>query len=218
MSSKVLTGAARAVAQQIEWRRVPVLSATPAVTNNLYAEQGRGDQSEVSTEELRREAEIRAEAAYQRGFREGEAAGSASAAARMDAAVERLAQSVKELAGWRGRMRQQAETDIIKLAVAMARRILRREVSVDPEVLVGIAKAALEKLSTMEACRLRVNPAHAPALANYFKSSGTRVEVVSDLSLEPGAAVFESSGGSLDAGVESQLSEIERGITDLCRR
>ena len=219
MSFKVLTGTAVASAQQIEWRHVPPVIPVPAGTKNLYAAQNQASgQAEESTEELRREMEARAEAAYQRGFGEGEAAARASAAARVDAAVERLAQTVKELSGWRARLRQQAERDLIKLAVAMARRILRREISVDPDVLVGIAKAALEKLAGMEACRLRVNPAHAPALTNYFKNSGTRVEVVADPSLEPGAALFESARGSLDAGVESQLSEIERGITDLCRR
>jgi flagellar assembly protein FliH len=45
-----------------------------------------------------------------------------------------------------------------------------------------------------------------------------RVEVVSDPGLERGAAVFDSNRGALDASVETQLSEIERGLTDLVRR
>jgi len=40
------------------------------------------------------------------------------------------------------------------------------------------------------------------------------VEVVPDASREPGTLIFETERGNLDASVESQLEEIERGLAD----
>ncbi len=45
-----------------------------------------------------------------------------------------------------------------------------------------------------------------------------RIEVIADASLAPGGVMLESSRGLLDASVDTQLSEIERGFADLvCR-
>jgi len=42
----------------------------------------------------------------------------------------------------------------------------------------------------------------------------TDIEVLADPAQPKGGAVFESSRGSLDASVDTQLREIERGLTD----
>jgi len=218
MSSKVLSGACAAAVQPVEWRTAPHGPGQAAGTH-LYASTSQ-DQPESGqlTGELEREIERRIEEAYRRGLQEGEAAGARAAAAQVDAVVERLGRSIEELSSLRGRLRRQAESDLIKLATAIARRILRRELSVDPEALAGIAKAALERLGTREACRVRIHPAHAPALARYLEASGAKVEIQADRTLDPGSVLFETAVGTLDAGLETQLGEIERGLTDLCRK
>jgi flagellar assembly protein FliH len=50
------------------------------------------------------------------------------------------------------------------------------------------------------------------------EAGGLAVEVVADAAREPGSVVFESERGNLDASVESQLREIERGLADRMRR
>jgi flagellar biosynthesis/type III secretory pathway protein FliH len=42
--------------------------------------------------------------------------------------------------------------------------------------------------------------------------------VVPDAARELGSVVFETERGSLDASVDTQLEEIERGLTDRLRR
>ena len=44
------------------------------------------------------------------------------------------------------------------LALAIARRILHRELTVAPEALLGLVKAALEKIGGREIHRVRVSP------------------------------------------------------------
>ena len=106
--------------------------------------------------------------------------------------------------------------DIVSLTVAIARRVLRRELSVDPEAIHGVVKAALEKVQRKEICVVRTHPEHVPGVRMYFEKAGLSagVEIVADASLQPGGLVVETKRGNLDASVETQLKEIERGFTD----
>jgi flagellar assembly protein FliH len=173
-----------------------------------------------ATEQLRREWEQRVADARAAGQREGEAAGRTRAAAEMESVLGRLAATIDEIAGLRGRLRREAEADTVKLAIAIARRVIRRELAVDPEALHGLVLAALEKLQGQEICRVRVHPQHVAAIGALLRKSatGALIEVLPDASRDPGAAVFETDRGNLDASVESQLGEIERGLADTLRR
>jgi flagellar biosynthesis/type III secretory pathway protein FliH len=42
--------------------------------------------------------------------------------------------------------------------------------------------------------------------------------VVADASREPGTVIFETARGNLDASVDAQLQEIERGLVDRLRK
>jgi len=152
-------------------------------------------------------------------LREGEATGRSRAMAELQPVLERLAATIADLAVLRPRLRREAESDMLQLALAIARRVLRRELAVDPEALHGLVLAALEKLERQELSRLRVHPSQADAVSKVLlQAGGPAVEVAPDPTLDRGAAIFETSRGSLDASIETQLREIERGLADCLRR
>ncbi|HBY64233.1 MAG TPA: hypothetical protein DEH78_30795, partial [Solibacterales bacterium] len=99
-----------------------------------------------------------AEMEYQRGRREGEALGARQAEGKLAALYERLAHSIAETASYRERYRRQSEQDLVRLSLAVARRILQRELHVDPEAILGLVKVALEKISLREVHAVRVHP------------------------------------------------------------
>src|SRR5207248_4550222 len=113
------------------------------------------------------------------GVREGEGAARSRAGAELETALERLARTIEELAAMRSRLRREAEADTVKLAVAIARRVIRRELAVDPEALHGLVLGALEKLQAQEICRVRVHPAQVSAVAALLRKSagGIAIEV-----------------------------------------
>ncbi|MCS6954408.1 MAG: FliH/SctL family protein [Bryobacteraceae bacterium] len=160
--------------------------------------------------------EQRLREAREAGRREGEAA----AQQHLEAVVERLARSIEELSSLRARLRRQAEADLVRLAVAIARRILRRELTLDPEAVAGLVHAALQRLAGQEISRVRVHPelAHAVRTVLAQNCGAQSAEVVADARLEFGAVRFETERGDLDASVETQLAEIERGLADRLRR
>jgi flagellar assembly protein FliH len=174
----------------------------------------------VDVAAIEREFQGRVASAHAQGLREGEATGRERAAAELQPVKERLARTIEELLSTRPRLRREAEADTVKLAMAIARRVIRRELAVDPEALHGLVLGALERLQAQEIARVRVHPSRVPELAELLRARpGCQgIEVVADGSGDPGAVVFEMTRGNLDASVESQLGEIERGLADALRR
>ena len=170
--------------------------------------------------QLQQQCDQRVREAQAAGLREGEAAGRARAMGEVQPVIERLARTIDEVAGLRARLRAEAEADLVQLSLAIAKRILRREMAIDPDALHGLILGALAKLQGQEIARVRVHPSHAAALTACLRQNlnTDRIEVITDPSREAGSVLFETPRGNLDAGVESQLQEIERGLADRLRK
>jgi flagellar assembly protein FliH len=155
--------------------------------------------------------------ALQNGLRQGEAEGRKQAQAQLDGELQRLARTVLEMAGLRHAIRREAEEELVRLSLAIARRILHRELTVDPEALTGLVKAALGKLEIRDTFRVRTHPDHVAVVTRCLAQMGApqKIEVQADTSLEKGSAIFETGRGTMDASVETQLAEIQRGLVDL---
>ena len=165
---------------------------------------------------LEAEMETKVRAAYARGRAEAEAAAREQAEAALAPRVRAFGEVVSQLAGLPARVRQEAERDVVQLAVAIAARILRRELTTDPGALLGVVKAAVERLNTRDLHRLRVSPEDREHIQAHAAQAGLppAVVVAADRTLPPGSAVFETARGAYDASVETQLAEIERGFAD----
>lgn len=216
MSSKLIRGPGAEGAEPILWRRLqPGQSQTAEAVSQ---EELRALQ--VRLAELEREIPRREQQAFEAGYRKGAAEGHQQAAAQLRPVLEGFAAGVQELRQLRGRMRREAERDVVRLSVAIARRILHRELTVDPAALLGIVKAALERLEAQEVDRLRVHPSDAELLRQHLAEAGLaeRIQLVADARLGRGAAVLETSHGALDASLETQLEEIQRGLLDRLHR
>ena len=142
------------------------------------------------------------------------------ASAEIQPVIDRMARSIEEIGGLRARLRAEAEADLVQLSLAIARRVLRRELAIDPEALHGLILGALEKLRGQEISRVRVHPAHVSLLTESLRqnSAAAKVEVVADPSRAVGTVIFETQRGNLDASVDSQLQEIERGLADRLKK
>src|SRR5262245_60533488 len=84
--------------------------------------------------------------AYDRGFADGRRAGSEATAAAVAARVARLSAAINEISALRSGLIKSSEQDIVRLSLAIARRILGREATSNPALLLGLAHAAAAKL------------------------------------------------------------------------
>ena len=167
-----------------------------------------------------KETEARVQAAFQKGQAAGEASGAQKAAQRIEPAIAEFNKMTQDLASLRKRFRAEVEEDTVKLAIAVARRVLHREIATDPEAILGVVMAAFQKLNARETQRLRVAPADAAMLhENRAKLAMPQaLEICSDASLLAGSVIFETSRGEMDASIDTQLGEIERGFADIVKR
>jgi flagellar assembly protein FliH len=148
----------------------------------------------------------------------GLAEGKKAAAAEIEPVVERLSRGIAELTVCRSRLRKQAEDDLVKLALAIAKRILRRELSIDPDALKGVVAAALERIQARDVCTVHAHPDDAPAIERHIHALGVSTQILPDKSLRRGDLLIDTSRGTLDASLDTQLAEIERGLTDRLSR
>jgi flagellar assembly protein FliH len=204
------------LAEPVAWRSTgpagPASSTRSARLADIPAKPGQGAAAE--NDEGARFAEMAQ--ARQMGLQEGLRQAREMAGAELQAASDRLARTLGDLAQVKRKIRNDAEHEVVRLALAVARRILYRELATDPESIQGIVHAALQKLQNREIARARVYPAAAAAVRAALERAGANpaIEIVADASLEVGAILFETSLGELDASVETQLQEIQRGFAD----
>jgi flagellar assembly protein FliH len=168
-------------------------------------------------EESRRSFEAGRELGRQEGRQAEREAQAAALAAAEQQRVRQAAELVQAFAAERERYLRAVEHEVVKLALAVAARILRREAQMDPLLLTGAVRVALGQLSASTQVRLRVPQGELDfwkeALA-HIPNLNVKPVVEAGEGMRLGDCVVETELGSVDLGVRSQLGEIERGFFD----
>jgi len=209
-SSKILRDTELSAVAPMAWRRISTPPPAPR--------PARAPAVDAVTVEDPQQDEGKRES-YQRGFSEGRSVGRDQASAELQPVMDRLSRSLSDLVSIRSRVRKAAETDLLKLDIAVARRVLHRELTLDPSSIEGLIRVALEKLESRELCRVRVHPDQEPVIRTLLaRFSAAPVELIPDPTLQCGDVLFETAHGTLDGSIEAQLQEIERGFADRLSR
>ena len=200
MSSRILPLTDQTTVAPAPWR----------VVTNIGAPSTRV-KSDAEREGVRKLEQVRRE-----GFNEGLAAGRTQAEEQIRPAIDGIARTIGELARMRGVVRQEASEDLVHLAVSIAARVIHRSVAVDHDALAGLVSAAFAKLQSREIHRVRLHPGMENLVQKCLDQcdSPRKLMLVPDPALKPGELFFETSQGALDASVDTQLREIERGLID----
>ncbi len=111
------------------------------------------------------------------------------------------------------------EAEVVKLALAIAARVLHREITLDPLLLTAAVRIALEKVADNSTTILRVPTAEVERWREVFVAgTETALQLVGDEALEVGECVLETNVGRVELGVSAQLEEIEKGFFDLLQQ
>lgn len=110
------------------------------------------------------------------------------------------------------------QQETVRLAIAIAERLLRRALLTQPECVVSLVRTALEATAGAQTVRLRLHPADVEILEPHTSPLGrefsTNVELVRDDTLTRGDCVAETNGGSADARVATLLDRIAAELHD----
>jgi flagellar assembly protein FliH len=111
----------------------------------------------------------------------------------------------------------EAEAAVVRLALSIATRVLHREAQLDPLLLRGAVRVALEHAQQSVTCVLEVDAERAKAWERWLSADSTlaRLQIRAKEDAAPGHCRLEIGASSADLSVNTQLAEIERGFFDL---
>ena len=135
----------------------------------------------------------------------------------IEAERERSRLAAREFARDRARFFRAAEGQVVNLALAVARRVLAREVTADPEYLTAIVRAALARVQDGSVSTLRVAEAELDAWQGVFAGNDS-IAIVADERVAAGACALETSVGRVELGVVPQMQEIATAFATLSER
>jgi flagellar assembly protein FliH len=111
------------------------------------------------------------------------------------------------------------EKSAVHVAAAIARRLVRRELSHSPQIALALVREALELAAGSSHVRLHLNPAdhealrpQIDALLHELAGLGT-AEVAADPQIAPGGCRVETRFGLIDQQLDAQLARIEEELT-----
>ncbi|HLG96590.1 MAG TPA: FliH/SctL family protein [Bryobacteraceae bacterium] len=202
MSSEIVTGSATP-ATPVLWRKVSLLSREKPKRHSARRD---------GEEELK----SRLDQARREGMEQGREAGLQESEQQVPAILQNFARAQAELAGTAEQIRIETARDLVQLARNIAARVIHREMVTDSAAVAGLVRAAFSKLQQREITRVRMHPAMEPVVTKTLEDCGAPAAVVlaPDTALSAGELLFETSQGVLDASLETQLRELERGLMD----
>jgi flagellar biosynthesis/type III secretory pathway protein FliH len=160
-----------------------------------------------------REAQARTQ-----GWQEGQGEALQTFAEKLARERASLAAALAQFTQDRATYFQKVEAEVVQLALSIAGKILHREAQLDPLLLAGIVRVALEKIDGATGVVLRLHPQNAADWRRYLSTQlepSDLPQIVEDPAQEPDRCTLETSMGTAVMGLEIQLKEIEQGLMDL---
>lgn len=166
--------------------------------------------AEVMRQARERASQVEKEA-YEQGYAQGEKDGRTMGEKRFEATAQGLRLLCGELTNLRTSLLREAEEELVRLALDLARAVIRAEVSGGPEVALRSLREALASMAEEAAVTVRLNPADLDCLKGQgLLPEGARFEP--DPKIAPGGCVAESERERFDARVERQLERLEEAL------
>jgi len=113
------------------------------------------------------------------------------------------------------------EEQIVRLSLAIAKKVINQEVTTNKEVILGVLKGVAKNISETEGMKIRLNPQDFRYIMEIKKDFLQSIEGVrnavfeEDISIKRGGAVVETMFGEVDARLESQMKEIRSAMLKL---
>jgi len=168
-------------------------------------------------ESLKKEYEEIKEKSRKEGYEEGYASGRNE----VERLIDRLHTIIEGSIDKRDTIIQDAETQVIRIVLLIARKVVKSISEEQKNVVVENIKASLDKIKGKTEIIIRVNTEdleltteHKDELMTMFEEL-KHVTILEDTRVDKGGCIIETDFGSVDARIATQLQEIEEKIRDL---
>src|SRR4051812_33827374 len=166
-------------------------------------------------EQIRRQAEAAgrkaAEAAIERVLDE-------RVGKRMETLLPALEKLIAEMNDTKTQLLSRWEQSALKVATAIAQRIIRREIANDPQITLNLIADTLQLAAGMTEISLHISPTDHDNLGSQITRLAETVghlapsAIVADAEISPGGCCVKTKFGQIDQQIESQLRRIEEEL------
>ena len=159
---------------------------------------------------------------YERGFADGLAQAEARIrreyAERAATHAGRIDALLSSMQGQLWHLYERIERDAFRFAIAVAGKIIKREVAADDGTSVRQVQEALRRVVGVDAVRLRVHPSDEQVIRDHRPEILSGAEAVreflveADETVEAGSCIVECASGNVDARWTTQLRQVENAL------
>ncbi|MEW6386413.1 MAG: FliH/SctL family protein [Thermodesulfobacteriota bacterium] len=151
--------------------------------------------------------------AYEQGFLQGQKDGQEIAARGLEEVTQRLAQLVAAAEEEKEKLYRRREAELLDLVLTVSKNLVNRELSLNPEAILGIIEQGFRHLAAHENLKLVIHPQDYEILKQQpLESWPAGVELVPDGTITPGGVRFETPTGNLDGTLESRWQTLSQVI------
>lgn len=173
------------------------------------------DRARALIEDAAARADAIAQDARRRGHDEGVHTGREAADAEMNDMLVTMRGLLEMARIERHKLIEEAEPELVRLALGIAERVLHQQVALDRGVVVEMAKTAIARLIERDSVTVRVNPADLERMREHrdeLMSIGDirNLRLLEDKRVDRGGVVVETDAGTIDARVGTQLDEARK--------
>lgn len=166
------------------------------------------------------------EQAYQRGFAdgkkqgmiEGESKGFKRGEIKIEPLLKSLQEALMQLKNIREETYQCVEKEVVELALAIAKQVICREVKLDREIVVCVAREALAKVEDPGRIRIKMSPSDLQFINEIKHQFSNLISHIDDVtfeaeeSIQSGGCIIETDLGEIDARIDKQLQAVEESF------
>ena len=155
------------------------------------------------------EAENIKQSAFEEGYRKG--------LEQAKADIDNFRVNIVKFMGATKEVFEYIAPDILEISIDIAKKIIKKEVESDPQVLINTITEVLKTISKNEQrIDIRVRPQNAQFIKDtlptvtYQYGIEAKINIIADPSVEEGGCVFQTANGIVDASVDTQLEIIKK--------
>ncbi|NLB88377.1 MAG: hypothetical protein GX790_04005 [Syntrophomonadaceae bacterium] len=181
------------------------------------------EEADVIRSQVYEEAKIIREQAKQSGYEEGLKIAHEEIEEDRKRALEQNELIIEEARKTKLQILRSVEPDLVRLVMAISKKVIASELKTNPESIVNIVREAITYLDNPQNVRVYVNPSELDKLLDLgeFKdltdigNQAIAVDVKGDNRITPGGCVIESENGIVDARIETKIQNIEKGLQEV---
>lgn len=171
----------------------------------------------ADAEKIKQQAYQDIEQAREKARQEGYESGKQDSLNQLRKNLEEVNKIIQQATREKVKIINSSEPELLKLAVKVARVVIKKELEVDQDIVMKILEEAIEKISDNQQVVIRVSHQDLQTVRNNKDKIIDLVEaknlsIVADKHIEDGGCMIETKLGYIDARIETKLELIEQAL------